>query len=518
VNIDENVEKNIYSTAVEIREHLRSDFDILERRFVEYDAASFEKLAQVVSYMETHPGAKDLSAIDAEINDKVFGSHYVIYVINADKVIVNSTLASEIGVDLKVFPFYENVLERAKRTEEPYALPAPSFDANAMELRRYYVKYSGKGFWVGVGHVLPFESFVRNNIEGMKAYYPSLLALDMYIVTPDRVQHIGQGAKEGNHKASALLLGDLGLRRCPACSYMQLVIDRFQAEDILFLPQVRNIRCVYALARSVAEDEEGFQLAAKMQFDVDYHTNEYAKIEYLIHLFMALFLLFAAMSFFLIYRSVIQKIASITKQMRRDEPIAVSGHLFREFSFLIERYNSFLLRWKREVRRLKKITMQDELTQSANRRYFNKKVRKQIDLYNRYTQPFSMIMLDVDDFKSINDIHGHDAGDHVLRSIADDVKEQIRASDVLCRIGGEEFAVILPETDLESAVTVAEKIRTVIEGQEYIEGKQVTVSLGVGSFRENDDFNTFYQRVDALLYQSKEGGKNCVNAFIEPTL
>jgi diguanylate cyclase (GGDEF)-like protein len=210
------------------------------------------------------------------------------------------------------------------------------------------------------------------------------------------------------------------------------------------------------------------------------------------------------------YYAVIRKITDITGQMKKDEPIMLKGHLFNEFRFLILRYNNFLLQWKEEVKRLNEITMLDELTKSYNRRYFNQKVQKHIDLFRRYGQVFSMIMFDVDDFKSINDTYGHDNGDYILKAIVNDVKHHIRSSDVICRIGGEEFAVILTETNLEEACRVAEKIRSAIASQRYIAEQKVTISVGVDVFEEKYDFNIFYRAVDSLLYKSKQSGKNCV--------
>ncbi|MBU1642112.1 GGDEF domain-containing protein, partial [bacterium] len=200
----------------------------------------------------------------------------------------------------------------------------------------------------------------------------------------------------------------------------------------------------------------------------------------------------------------------ITVQMKKDEPIVLKGYLFREFNFLILRYNTFLLQWKEEVKRLNEITMLDELTKSYNRRYFNQKVQKHIDLYRRYGQEFSMIMFDVDDFKNINDTYGHDKGDYILKAIVNDVKRHLRSSDVICRIGGEEFAVILTETNLEEACIAAEKIRSAVESQSYIAGQKVTISVGVDAFDEKYDFNIFYRAVDSFLYKSKHNGKNCV--------
>jgi diguanylate cyclase (GGDEF)-like protein len=273
-----------------------------------------------------------------------------------------------------------------------------------------------------------------------------------------------------------------------------------------------NLQTVYALVyKAIRTDSEDFLLIAKMRFDPKPFLDQYHQLKGLLYFFIVFILTSTMLSFMLIYRAVIKKIIDITRQIQKDEPIVVRGHLFNEFKYFIQRYNSVLLRWKEELRRLNEISMQDELTKCYNRRYFNRKMNQQIELYQRYGHTFSMLMFDIDDFKRVNDVYGHSVGDYVLRAIAGDVKKQIRTIDFLCRIGGEEFAVILPETGLESAAIVAEKVRAAIEKEDYIDGERVTVSVGVGSICEEDDFNTFYRAVDSLLYASKENGKNRVH-------
>jgi len=163
---------------------------------------------------------------------------------------------------------------------------------------------------------------------------------------------------------------------------------------------------------------------------------------------------------------------------------------------------------------LKKQSYIDPLTKTNNRRSYQKKFTKLIALHERYKTPFSVIMYDIDDFKKINDTYGHNVGDKVLIEMSALVQSTLRVNDTLCRIGGEEFIILLPETSQESALRVAEKIRSNVENELHtIENKSITISLGVCEVRESDTEDTLFIRVDGLLYESKRNGKNRVTSL-----
>lgn len=155
----------------------------------------------------------------------------------------------------------------------------------------------------------------------------------------------------------------------------------------------------------------------------------------------------------------------------------------------------------------------DYLTGVLNRRYFMEFARQEFLLSVRYQRPFSLLMIDLDHFKRINDDHGHYVGDLVLKRFARQCRTCLRETDIFARMGGEEFAVALPETTLEGAVAVAEKIRQLIENESMeFEGKRIsfTISIGIAS-RTNMDasFDTMLLRADTVLYKAKQH-RNCV--------
>jgi diguanylate cyclase (GGDEF)-like protein len=165
--------------------------------------------------------------------------------------------------------------------------------------------------------------------------------------------------------------------------------------------------------------------------------------------------------------------------------------------------------------RLSELATTDELTQVPNRREWQRRCGETMVRSRRYKQNMSIIMLDIDHFKVINDQHGHMIGDMVLRAISQICVQNLRAIDTFARWGGEEFVVLLPDTDLSQAHAVAEKLRQAIAGSELaIDGKRVvsaTVSLGVTNLSMIDlTLDDLLNRADEALYAAKANGRNCV--------
>jgi diguanylate cyclase (GGDEF)-like protein len=150
----------------------------------------------------------------------------------------------------------------------------------------------------------------------------------------------------------------------------------------------------------------------------------------------------------------------------------------------------------------------DTLTGAYNRLQFNRVLFEEIDRKRRNLTEMSLILFDIDHFKRINDSFGHDVGDEVLKTLSRLVSGSIRVIDIFVRLGGEEFIVLLRDDGIETAETVAEKLRTVIEANEFPSVGKVTCSFGVTSWADNDTNNSFLKRADEALYSAKEGGRN----------
>jgi diguanylate cyclase (GGDEF)-like protein len=171
--------------------------------------------------------------------------------------------------------------------------------------------------------------------------------------------------------------------------------------------------------------------------------------------------------------------------------------------------------------RLKHIGLTDALTGVHNRRYFDQRLREEVDRALRKGQPLSCMLLDVDHFKRVNDQFGHLIGDVVLREVAEQVKDQLRLSDAMARYGGEEFAVLLVQTDVPTAKAIAERIRDRVATQPIRlpenQDLRVTISIGVSTMQEelrgadvDAKASELVARSDRALYSAKNAGRNRV--------
>ncbi len=161
-------------------------------------------------------------------------------------------------------------------------------------------------------------------------------------------------------------------------------------------------------------------------------------------------------------------------------------------------------------RELEKLSITDKLTEISNRMKIEDILIAEIKRVQRTGRPFSVIMLDVDDFKEINDSYGHQVGDNVLREIAGLLKRSIRESDSIGRWGGEEFLIVCPETRENGSVVVAEHLRQRIADRTLSGGVRVTCSFGVAEYRAEEGETQFLRRVDRAMYQAKRSGRNKV--------
>lgn len=157
----------------------------------------------------------------------------------------------------------------------------------------------------------------------------------------------------------------------------------------------------------------------------------------------------------------------------------------------------------------------DSLTGIVNRREFTRILKGEMERTIRYGTPLSLMMYDLDSFKQVNDTYGHDVGDDILQAVTRLVNDHIRGVDVAARWGGEEFMVLMPQSNLAAAGTAAEKLRRVIETYRFDKVNIVTLSFGVTDFAPRDDSNSLLKRVDQALYMAKARGKNRVEFMVE---
>jgi diguanylate cyclase len=167
-------------------------------------------------------------------------------------------------------------------------------------------------------------------------------------------------------------------------------------------------------------------------------------------------------------------------------------------------------------------SLTDPLTGLGNRKYFDRSIERAVEDALVSGEPLSLLMFDIDHFKSFNDSYGHLTGDQVLRLVALSMKQTIKGQDITARYGGEEFAVVLPGTGLRQALTVADHIRRAVMAKELKKKStgeilgRVTISVGVSILKSSDDTDSLIERADACLYAAKRNGRNRVICEVDP--
>jgi two-component system cell cycle response regulator len=172
--------------------------------------------------------------------------------------------------------------------------------------------------------------------------------------------------------------------------------------------------------------------------------------------------------------------------------------------------------------KLERLATFDSLTGLYNRRAVLGRLGELINLANRYKEDFSLSMLDIDHFKTVNDLYGHLTGDEVLARIATLIRRNVRDTDIVGRYGGEEFIIVLPKTNLSSSWVVAERLRSIIEKAEMKDSARnvftITVSQGLAGWERDEDATSLISRADEALYKAKGKGRNRVQILLGPSL
>lgn len=232
-------------------------------------------------------------------------------------------------------------------------------------------------------------------------------------------------------------------------------------------------------------------------------------------------LLMAVIGAILLARSVLRPLREFEKGMAHFSNDDLSYRLplqnQDEIGRLAREFNAMAEKLMQHQHKLEELSVRDGLTGLYNRRELEKRLHEEVQRARRYRRPLSVIMLDIDHFKNVNDRHGHQAGDEVLITVADLIQLNVRPVDMVCRYGGEELAVILPETDEQGTHMVAERIRGTVEDSITATPQgdmvHVTVSIGFATFpRHGDTAAGLIHAADQALYAAKQEGRNLVRS------
>ncbi len=211
-------------------------------------------------------------------------------------------------------------------------------------------------------------------------------------------------------------------------------------------------------------------------------------------------------------------IPKMSDELRKDKRRDEIYYLKRSILTMAQELEDAISKLKSEKEQFEELALKDPLTGLNNRRAFISESNRILDLAKRHGEPLSLLMLDIDNFKKINDTYGHDVGDLVLKKLAEVIKKNVRSSDIPARFGGEEFVILLPKTDEKGALLVAERIRKDFRNASVqVDGKNVwtSVSIGVAAFGGSEDLDALVKKADEALYQAKNSGKDRVVIYRE---
>ncbi|MEC5424717.1 GGDEF domain-containing protein [Virgibacillus sp. C22-A2] len=175
----------------------------------------------------------------------------------------------------------------------------------------------------------------------------------------------------------------------------------------------------------------------------------------------------------------------------------------------------FMNKSSKLLNKVEELTITDALTGIYNRRYFDFIMEKTIPFSKKNNTPLIFMLLDIDHFKKVNDNFGHQCGDEALKHISDIIGSNVRDTDAFVRFGGEEFAVIMPNTDVDEGLIIAELIREAIEKSGFTYNNEriyFTISIGVSSYN-GEEIEEFIEKTDTALYKAKENGRNQIAIF-----
>lgn len=243
------------------------------------------------------------------------------------------------------------------------------------------------------------------------------------------------------------------------------------------------------------------------------------QVMFLIAAIFSVSLAMAAASGFGLARAILVPLRALEEGASRlgagdlSQRVTVDGQ--DELKQLAGTFNAMAEKLQKNQAALEELSTHDGLTGLYNHREFQRQLKEEDERSRRYNRSFSLLMLDIDHFKRVNDTHGHQAGDAVLKGLGELLTRQARAIDRVCRYGGEEITVILPEADLETAANAAERLRAAVEAQPFDVNAgaplRITVSVGVASWpAQADSAQTLLAAADAAMYVAKQGGRNRV--------
>lgn len=529
----ENFKNSSYTKSLEIREKFRSIFDKLEYQFIQAEGQNIDKLEQLSTLYNNQKAHLNLKQMEDELNRNVKFGKYQIFMINQDYIIEKASYEKEIGLDLGQFKTVRELFKKIFNKNIKLDISSPKLDLDS-KLKRYLVKVSEDGKYIlQIGFALDYSEEISKQLQYLLT---ETSQTNLYMATEFFIQDINIKAIDFKSKAdhnaythslTQDFLFDINqalksdeIERLATSDTRKISLNKtlvklipLNEKLISFTDKKKNTLNFYSSTGSLFGEKSDTLLFIKTSFplarldsDLQKNLNTFLFITVLVFLVLTLFEYYKK-------REITEKITSITKMIKDNKVIKDESSSIKDISFLIDSYNQMLAKLNNQITINRELSYIDFLTGIKNRKAYEESIEKSVSLYRRYGTTFSLAIFDADDFKKINDNYGHSFGDIVLKSISNVLQSNIRNGDMLFRIGGEEFIVIFPSTNIEKSKQAIEKIRKSIGLNLNLNRKvNITLSIGLTEMTSQDCKDSIFKRVDHFLYASKKNGKDRVTS------
>ncbi|MGB3751295.1 MAG: diguanylate cyclase [Arcobacteraceae bacterium] len=473
---------------------------------------------EILEILQKNPN-EDLEKLKIKIKSEFLSSKVDVelYLIDKSYTIYKTTNPKDLGFNLSIITEAKNFLDKTTKNGKIYIADFVSTDALDMKYKLYSYSKLTDDIYLEIGFI---DTTLINTMNSLLAEDTerSLIKVNLFSVSKNKTQYYyyhmqkndnGKSKEEQYKEFKKINLTE---------KTDDKIINAIKSDSPIHIRN-NNVHTIYT--RIFNEDKFsvlGFKdIILKLDVDVSEKLKfmEDFKNTFIYTLFVVA--LFLIMIYFIIqikFTQPIEKILNSIKNSKKIDDILISS-TNNELSEISIVYNDLFDKLIAEIKLNKELSLTDALTKSYNRKAFDKNITENIALFKRYKTPFSLLLFDIDDFKMVNDTYGHIVGDKVLIRMVELINNNTRDTDILYRVGGEEFIIISKNSILLDATYLAEKLRKIIEESlSIIENKIITVSVGVTEVSENDNMDSIYKRVDDNLYSSKNSGKNRVTATL----
>ena len=528
--IVQNYKSKYYAESLHTRENFRLILDKIQYNFRQAELENINKLHQLSNIYTVKPSEFDVDIAAEILNEDVRYGRYEVLLINKKFIVEKSSFENDLGLDFSGIKVIKSIFKNIFNKKMTIDISAPKLESSSMNMKRYLIKLSDDGAYIlQLAFVLDYHKTLQDVYKQAKIYTEADLTL--FLADEYFLQELDFSSNEREKKSlnetwenTKEILMTLNKHLKNKLIFKVLQQDSMQEKIRLndeltkvftnkdnlleFIDYDANKIFYYSITDGLFNQNNETKLLIHSVFSLDTMQDDIQNIfnRFLITLGFILFI-FGLVYWFVRYNTNVM--LKIINKIKSNEISGESNIIIQELEELNESYNKLHNDLNKQILMNKNLTYIDSLTQVKNRRAYTEKIEELFLDYSRYKTPFSIALLDVDDFKHINDTYGHTVGDKFLYGICRLIEPLIRKNDSLYRVGGEEFILLLPQSKAKDALVIVEKIRRyVVKNLKVVDGETITISIGLTEVREEETQDMLYSRVDTLMYESKNNGKN----------